>query len=79
MGIITKSKSIALTAAATYSPAPPPVKYNNTKIRSQAKPRSTASRSVSPSPINVKHNKEKTKTRRKKALDILKFFFSTKR
>ncbi len=79
MGIITRSKSIALTTADTSSPAPPPIKYNNTKIRSQAKSRSTASRSVAPSPINLKHNKEKKRHAAKKTSDILNFFFSTKR
>jgi hypothetical protein len=80
MDIIMRSKSIILTAAATSSPALPPIKYNNTKILSQAKSRSTASRSVSPYPINLKHNKEKNKTCRKKNTRHIKvIFFCTKR
>jgi hypothetical protein len=57
MGIITRSESIDLAAAATFPPAPLPIKYNNTKIRSQAKSCSTGSHFVSPSPITLKHNK----------------------
>ncbi|CAF3381963.1 unnamed protein product [Rotaria socialis] len=62
MGIITRSKSIGLTAIVTSYPAYPPIKYNNTKLRSRAKSRSTAYRSTSPSPINLRHNQSKSTT-----------------
>ncbi|CAF2124708.1 unnamed protein product [Rotaria magnacalcarata] len=62
MGIITRSKSIGRTAIVTSSPASPPIEYNNTKLRSRAKSRSTAYRSASPSPINLRHNQSKSTT-----------------
>ncbi|CAF1211578.1 unnamed protein product, partial [Rotaria magnacalcarata] len=62
MGTITRSKSIVLTAIVTSSPASPPIKYNNIKLRGRAKSRSTAYRSASPSPINLQHNQSKSTT-----------------
>jgi hypothetical protein len=70
-----ESKSAALAAVATSSRAHPTIKYNNTKMLSRAKSRSTGSHSVSPSHINLKHNKLTNSTTPKWETILLFFVF----